>query len=54
LIEKTANQSTEFHPFTPALRISKAAFFLTTDNIREFWVVPITFVIVTLMSGLAA
>ncbi|PPQ97251.1 hypothetical protein CVT26_000644 [Gymnopilus dilepis] len=33
--------------FTPALLFSKVAFFLTPEKLRELWIVPVWFVIVT-------
>ncbi|KAF5357134.1 hypothetical protein D9756_006814 [Leucocoprinus leucothites] len=40
--------------FTPALLFSKVAFFLTPQKLRELWVIPIFFLIVTTASGLVA
>ncbi|KXN84051.1 hypothetical protein AN958_00501, partial [Leucoagaricus sp. SymC.cos] len=40
--------------FTPALLFSKVAFFLTPKKLRELWVIPIFFVVVTVTSGLVA
>ncbi|KAG6909499.1 hypothetical protein DXG01_017221 [Tephrocybe rancida] len=36
--------------FTPALLFSKVAFFLTPEKLRELWIVPLFFVLVTLVS----
>ncbi|KAF8867687.1 hypothetical protein CPB84DRAFT_1970400 [Gymnopilus junonius] len=36
--------------FTPALLFSKVAFFLTPEKLRELWIVPVFFTIVTLAS----
>jgi predicted permease len=36
--------------FTPALLFSKVAFFLTPARLRELWIIPIFFVIVTVVS----
>ncbi|KIK98066.1 hypothetical protein PAXRUDRAFT_730161 [Paxillus rubicundulus Ve08.2h10] len=40
--------------FTPALLFSKVAFFLTPAKLRELWVIPIFFVVLTGLSGLIA
>ncbi|KAG6896369.1 hypothetical protein C0992_008738, partial [Termitomyces sp. T32_za158] len=40
--------------FTPALLFSKVAFFLSPEKLRELWIVPIFFIIVTLVSMLVA
>ncbi|KAH7887147.1 membrane transport protein-domain-containing protein [Phlebopus sp. FC_14] len=40
--------------FTPALLFSKVAFFLTPAKLRELWMIPIFFVVVTGLSGLIA
>ncbi|KAF9225657.1 auxin efflux carrier [Gyrodon lividus] len=40
--------------FTPALLFSKVAFFLTPAKLRELWIIPIFFVVVTGLSGLVA
>ncbi|KIJ59935.1 hypothetical protein HYDPIDRAFT_183811 [Hydnomerulius pinastri MD-312] len=40
--------------FTPALLFSKVAFFLTPAKLRELWVIPIFFVVVTGLSGIVA
>ncbi|KAK0203494.1 membrane transport protein-domain-containing protein [Desarmillaria ectypa] len=36
--------------FTPALLFSKVAFFLSPEKLRELWIIPLFFVIVTLAS----
>ncbi|KAL0067452.1 hypothetical protein AAF712_005439 [Marasmius tenuissimus] len=36
--------------FTPALLFSKVAFFLSPEKLRELWVVPVFFVVVTVVS----
>ncbi|KAA1067620.1 hypothetical protein PGT21_011637 [Puccinia graminis f. sp. tritici] len=40
--------------FTPALMFSKVAFSLTSEKLADLYVVPISFVIITLTSGLVA
>ncbi|KAG5352875.1 hypothetical protein C0989_012405 [Termitomyces sp. Mn162] len=40
--------------FTPALLFSKVAFFLSPEKLRELWIVPIFFAIVTLVSMFVA
>ncbi|KAL1705134.1 auxin efflux carrier [Schizophyllum commune] len=40
--------------FTPALLFSKVAFFLSPAKLRELWVIPIFFVIVTVVSMVVA
>ncbi|KAI9569756.1 membrane transport protein-domain-containing protein [Boletus coccyginus] len=40
--------------FTPALLFSKVAFFLTPAKLRQLWVIPIFFVVVTALSALIA
>ncbi|RDB27965.1 putative transporter C5D6.04 [Hypsizygus marmoreus] len=40
--------------FTPALLFSKVAFFLSPAKLRELWVVPLFFILVTLVSMLTA
>ncbi|KAF8840578.1 auxin efflux carrier [Paxillus ammoniavirescens] len=40
--------------FTPALLFSKVAFFLTPAKLRELWMIPIFFVVLTGLSGLIA
>ncbi|KAF5389515.1 hypothetical protein D9757_004198 [Collybiopsis confluens] len=40
--------------FTPCLLFSKVAFFLSPEKLRELWVIPIFFVIVTTLSMLVA
>ncbi|KAF5369074.1 hypothetical protein D9758_003057 [Tetrapyrgos nigripes] len=40
--------------FTPSLLFSKVAFFLSPEKLRELWIIPIFFVIVTLVSMSAA
>ncbi|KAF9443106.1 hypothetical protein P691DRAFT_788448, partial [Macrolepiota fuliginosa MF-IS2] len=40
--------------FTPALLFSKVAFFLTSQKLRELWVIPIFFIIVTAVSAIIA
>ncbi|KAK7034558.1 hypothetical protein VNI00_012405 [Paramarasmius palmivorus] len=36
--------------FTPALLFSKVAFFLSPEKLRELWIIPIFFVVVTVVS----
>jgi predicted permease len=36
--------------FTPALLFSKVAFFLSPERLRELWIIPIFFVVVTVVS----
>ncbi|KAG6829113.1 hypothetical protein H0H92_005655 [Tricholoma furcatifolium] len=40
--------------FTPCLLFSKVAFFLSPQKLRELWIMPIFFVVVTLVSMLVA
>ncbi|OJA20252.1 hypothetical protein AZE42_02679 [Rhizopogon vesiculosus] len=37
--------------FTPALLFSKVAFFLSPAKLKELWIIPIFFVVVTCLSG---
>ncbi|KAF8312912.1 hypothetical protein DL93DRAFT_2059552, partial [Clavulina sp. PMI_390] len=40
--------------FTPSLLFSKVAFSLSPDKIRELWVIPVSFAVVTAVSGFVA
>lgn len=40
--------------FTPALLFSKVAFFLSLEKLRELWVIPLFFLLVSGLSGLIA
>lgn len=40
--------------FTPALLFSKVAFFLSPAKLKELWVIPIFFIVVTVFSALVA
>jgi len=40
--------------FTPCLLFSKVAFNLTPDELRELWIIPTIFVIMTVTSMLAS
>ncbi|KAI6029842.1 membrane transport protein-domain-containing protein [Pisolithus microcarpus] len=40
--------------FTPALLFSKVAFFLTLEKLRELWVIPLFFLLISGLSGLIA
>ncbi|KAI6038021.1 membrane transport protein-domain-containing protein [Pisolithus marmoratus] len=40
--------------FTPALLFSKVAYFLTLEKLRELWVIPLFFLLISGLSGLIA
>ncbi|KAI6131293.1 membrane transport protein-domain-containing protein [Pisolithus croceorrhizus] len=40
--------------FTPALLFSKVAFFLTLEKLRELWVIPLFFLLISGLSGIIA
>ncbi|KAI6040830.1 membrane transport protein-domain-containing protein [Pisolithus marmoratus] len=40
--------------FTPALLFSKVAYFLTLEKLRELWVIPLFFLLISGLSGLVA